>query len=98
MNEWIILLSLGVAALSLATMGVVFLCCRKRERERNRGIVQAVREQDRLARELAQARIEKQTLERVLETKLAVSGEANEPANDPEKPKETDKKEPKINV
>ena len=71
MNEWIILMALVVAALSLAAIGLVCCHCRQMERDKNRGLVQAVREQDRIARELEQARIEKETLERVLETKLA---------------------------
>ena len=64
-------MALVVAALSLAAIGLVCCHCRQMEREKNRGLVQAVREQDRIARELEQARIEKETLERVLETKLA---------------------------
>ena len=79
MNEWIILMALVVAALSLAAIGLVCCHCRQMEREKNRGLVQAVREQDRIARELEQARIEKETLERVLKTTLAQPSEANEP-------------------
>lgn len=79
MNEWIILMALVVAALSLAAIGLVCCRCRQMEREKNRGLVQAVREQDRIARELEHARIEKETLERVLKTTLAQPGEANEP-------------------
>lgn len=75
MNEWIILMALVVAALSLAAIGLVCFRCRQMEREKNRGLVQAMREQDRIARELEQARIEKETLERVLETKLAAPAE-----------------------
>lgn len=77
MNEWIILMALVVAALSLAAIGLVCCRCRQMEREKNRGLVQAVREQDRIARELEQARIEKETLERVLETKLAAAAETS---------------------
>ena len=79
MNEWIILMALVVAALSLAAIGLVCCHCRQMEREKNRGLVQAVREQDRIARELEHARIEKETLERVLKTTLAQPGEANKP-------------------
>lgn len=77
MNEWIILMAVVVAALSLAAIGMVCYHCRQMEREKNRGLVQIVREQDRIARELEQARIEKETLERVLETKLAAAAETS---------------------
>lgn len=77
MNEWIILMALVVSALSLAAIGLVCCHCRQMEREKNRGLVQAVREQDRIARELEHARIEKETLERVLETKLASPAETS---------------------
>lgn len=77
MNEWIILMALVVAALSLAAIGLICCRCRQMEREKNRGLVQAVREQDRIARELEQARIEKKTLERILETKLTATAETS---------------------
>lgn len=82
MNEWIILMILVVAALSLAAIGLVCCRCRQMEREKNRGLVQAVREQDRIARELEHARIEKETLERILETKLAAPAETSAAKND----------------
>lgn len=70
-------MALVVAALSLAAISLVCCHCRQMEREKNRGLVQAVREQDRIARELEHARIEKETLERVLETKLASPAETS---------------------
>lgn len=75
MKEWIILLALAVAALSLVAAGVVCYCCRRMERRKNLGILRAVHEQDRLAKELERARIEKETIERVLRSKLPESGE-----------------------
>lgn len=75
MKEWIILLALAVAALSLVVAGVVCFCCRRMERRKNLGILRAVHEQDRLAQELERARIEKETIERMLLSKLPESGE-----------------------
>lgn len=75
MKEWIILLALAVAALSLVVADVVCFYCRRMERRKNLGIFSAVHEQDRLAKELERARIEKQTIERVLRSKLPESGE-----------------------
>ena len=70
MNVYIILLALAVALLSLAAAFAICICCRRMEREKNRSIVLRIREQDRTERELEHARIEKQTLEKVLETAL----------------------------
>lgn len=81
MDEWIILLSLVVAALSLAAIGLVCLRCRRMEREKDRSLVRALREQDRLARELAHARIERQLHERLLVTKLAAPAETSDAKN-----------------
>lgn len=82
MNEWIIIMALGVAALATAAVGVVCSCCRRMEREKNNSIVQAIHEQDRLARELERTRIEKEAIERVLRSKLTESGK---PANTPQR-------------
>lgn len=65
MHDWIILLVLGVMAISLATAGIVCCCCRRMKREKNRAIVHALREKDFLAHELEHARIAKHTLERL---------------------------------
>lgn len=73
MNEWVLILALAVAALASAAVGIVCFCCRRMERERNNGLVNAIREQDRLARELECARIEKEAFERVLRSKLTES-------------------------
>lgn len=93
MNEWIIIMALGVAALATAAVGVVCSCCRRMEREKNSSIVHAIHEQDRLARELERARIEKEAIERLLRSKLTESGEPGNASqrNDepPEKPFDT---------
>lgn len=73
MNEWILILALAAAALASAAIGIVCCCCRRMEREKSRGIVNAIREQDRLARELERARVEKEAFERVLRSKLTAS-------------------------
>lgn len=71
MHDWIILLVLGVTAISLASAGIVVCCCRRMKREKNRAIVHALREQDCLAHELERARVAIQTLERLSGTKPA---------------------------
>lgn len=70
MQNWILLMALTVAALSLAAAGIVCRCCRKMRRDKDRRIVQVVREQDGILRELEHVRIEKQTLERLLSAEL----------------------------
>lgn len=75
MNEWIIIMALAVAALSLVVAGGVCFCCRRMEREKNSSIVHAIHEQDRIARELERTRIEKEAIERVLRSKLTESGD-----------------------
>lgn len=80
MYDWIICLALLVAALSSAAVGMVVSYCRRMKREKTRSLLNAIHEQDRLARELEHARIEKQTLERVLVSKL--TGQESEVAED----------------
>lgn len=77
MNEWIIFLALAVTVLSLVTAGCVCACCQRMEQRKNSGILRAVREQDRLARELEHTRIEKETIEKMLVSKLSKSGESD---------------------
>lgn len=82
MHEWIIIIALGVAALATAAVGVVCSCCCRMEREKNSSIVHAIHEQDRLARELERARIEKEAFERMLKTKLSDSSKPDVVAQD----------------
>lgn len=84
MNDWIICLALIVAALSSAAVGVVVNCCRRMKQEKNRGLINAIHEQDRLARELEHARIEKEALERVLISKLSAAEPAEAENNLPD--------------
>lgn len=86
MNEWIIIMALAAAALASTAAAIVCFCCRHMAREKNRGIVNAIHEQDRLARELERARIEKEAFERVLRAKLSESGKpgtASQPSEEP---------------
>lgn len=87
MHEWITIMALGVAALATTAVGIVCSCCRRMEREKNNSIAHAIHEQDRLARELERARIEKETIERVLRSKLTESGKPeNAPQHNDEPP------------
>lgn len=83
MNEWIIIMALAVAALATAAVGIVCSCCRRMERQKNADIVHAIHEQDRLARELERARIEKLTLERALHAKLSKAETDADPKQTP---------------
>lgn len=71
MDDWILFLAMTVAAWSLAAAGIVCRCCRKMRQEKDRRIVEAVREQDRLLDELERVRIEKNTLREVLGDELS---------------------------
>lgn len=72
MKDWIITLALLAAAFSLAAARITYRTCRETERERNRCILLAIRELDRLGKELEQVRLEKRLLERLLGTGDAV--------------------------
>lgn len=78
MHEWIIILALGVAASATAAVCVVCSCYHRMEREKNCHIVHAIREQERLARQLEHIRIEKETIECLLRSKLPPPGASNE--------------------
>lgn len=66
MQDWIILMALVVAAAALAAAGIALFLCRKQKRERDRALVQALREQNRLVRELEHLHIEKETVENII--------------------------------
>lgn len=67
MHNWIIIMSLIAATAATAAICVVYYCCRRIRRERERGIVYVLHEQDRLARELERIRVEKRLCRRLLE-------------------------------
>lgn len=71
MHDWILLLALTISALSLAAAWIVCRGCRNMRREKDRRIVEVIREQDDLIRELEHTRIEKKTLERALAAELS---------------------------
>lgn len=81
MNAYIILTALIIALLSLTAMLATCICCRRMEQEKNHNIILRIREQDRTAKELEHTRIEKQTLEKVLEAKLAAPEKTATPDN-----------------
>lgn len=68
MNNWILILSLAVALSSLGVFVILYVQYRKMKREKDRSIAEALRKQDRLAKELELTRTENKTLERVLST------------------------------
>lgn len=70
MHEWIIILVLGISLLSTVSIGIVCAYCRQAEQEKNRSILQALHEQDRLAQELEHVRIEKEAIERIIGSML----------------------------
>lgn len=65
-NAWILILALAVSVLSLTVTAIVCLCYRRILRSKNRDITHAIHRQDLLLRELEQARIEKETMERII--------------------------------
>lgn len=70
MHNWILIMALIISCLSLAAVGIVCRCCRKMRLEKDRRIVEAVREKDELLWRLEHTGIEKETLERVLIAEL----------------------------
>lgn len=75
MQDWIVILALAVALLSLLATAAVEERCRRMRREKDRGIACALRDRDRLIGELDRVRAEQKTLERVLSASLAVRPE-----------------------
>ncbi|MEL5896207.1 hypothetical protein AAE250_22290 [Bacteroides sp. GD17] len=70
MGNYIILTALITTILALMALIILFLHCRKTKREYERNIMKRIHEQDCIARELEIIRIEKETLEKILQTKL----------------------------
>lgn len=75
MFDYIVLAALVVALVSLIGCIIVCLCCTRLRKEYGRSLVTRIREQDRVTRELERTRVEKQTIEKVLLTKLAVAAD-----------------------
>lgn len=66
-NDYLLLIISGAALLALILAAVLLIEFRRMKREKERCILQHLREQDRIEKELERVRIEKETLERVLE-------------------------------
>lgn len=81
MQEWILFIALVVAVAALTAAGVAFVCFREREREKDRGLIRALREQDRLVRELEHLRIEKETVETIIRAILPKWDEPSAPSS-----------------
>ncbi|WP_459190160.1 hypothetical protein ACGE0T_09175 [Parabacteroides sp. APC149_11_2_Y6] len=71
MDDYILIIALGLVFCSLAIVTFVFLHCRKVERKCNRYIAKGIHEQDCLTRQLERTRIEKEMMEKVMKTKLS---------------------------
>lgn len=71
MDNYILIIALGVAFCSLAMVTFVFLHCRKVERQCSRYIAKGIHEQDCLSRQLERTRIEKEMIEKVVKTELS---------------------------
>lgn len=71
MNDYILLIALGIVCCSLAAVTVIFLHCRKVERNSNYNVAKSLREKDTLTRELERMRVEKEMTEKVLKMELS---------------------------
>ena len=70
MDKYIIFASLIITFLSLIAAGISHVHYRRMERKKDRDIILRIREQDRIAKELEQTRIERNTLEKLLKSEL----------------------------
>lgn len=71
MSNYILLIAWSVAGCSLAAVLLMYLHCRRMKRNCNMKIVEYLREQDRLTKELERTRIEKEVMEDLLQSRLA---------------------------
>jgi glutamate racemase len=72
MNECIILVALGIIAVISAVFTVLHFRYRRVIEQKDRGILQQIREQDYLVKELERAQVKNETLEQVLKNILEV--------------------------
>lgn len=75
MSNYILLIAWSVAGCSLAAVLLMYLHCRHMKRNCNMMIVEYLREQDRLTKELERTRIEKDTIEKLLKNYLSEATE-----------------------
>ena len=66
MDNIIIIITIGIAAIAVATAAILYLRYRRLKRDKARSITQCIHQQDRIIRELEHTRTEKETLERVI--------------------------------
>jgi hypothetical protein len=70
MEDYVTFITLGMAVLLIAIIIAMRIRYRRMLKQKNEGIYLRIREEQRLNEELERARIEKETLKEVLETKL----------------------------
>ena len=70
MNRCEIIIIILFCIFLIAVIVIQHLCCRMMMKEKNAGIFHHIKEQTRLARELEHIRIEKETLEKIVECRL----------------------------
>lgn len=78
MNGFTCIIALGIIVGLVITICCLYLRFRRIRRSYSRNMVINIREQDRIARELEQARIEKEAIRKVLETHLAAADKVTE--------------------
>ena len=71
MDDYILIIALGVVFCSLVIVTFVFLHCRKVEQKCNHYIAKGIHEQDCLTRQLERTRNEKEMIEKVIKTELS---------------------------
>lgn len=79
MKEYTCIIALGIIFCLLIVLCFLYLQFRRTKKRYCRAIIKNIREQDRMAHQLEQARIEKETIEKVLETKLTAPDEIHAP-------------------
>jgi predicted Holliday junction resolvase-like endonuclease len=73
MNEYIILVVIGMVAVISAVFTVLYFHYRREIEQKDRGLIRQLREQDCLAKELEHAQVKNETLEQLLNKMLDVS-------------------------
>lgn len=71
MDNYILFIALGLIFCSLAIVAFFFLYCRRIEKKCIYYMAKSIREQDCLAKQLEQIRIEKEMIEKVIKTELS---------------------------
>lgn len=82
MKEYTCIIALGIIFCLLIVLCFLYLQFRRTKKRYCRTIIKNIREQDRMAHQLEQARIEKETIEKILETKLTAPDEIHAPRDE----------------